>query len=424
MQKVITLDQRKALPNSSGVYLFRDGRRTVLYIGKATQLRSRVASYFTGNDSRGERIFNMVAQSKTISFIETDTVLEAVILEANLIRKLKPKYNVDLKDDKSFTYIGVTKEDFPRFEMVRERELETQNAKRKTQNAKKKNMEMRDYRRVYGPYTSKKQAETVLKILRRIFPFHSTKKQSEKGCLYSQIGLCPAPHEGRITKERYRKNIRNIEYVLRGQKKRLITTLEKEMNTLSQHGQYEEAAKKRDEVFALKHIRDIALLAEQNTKRRTQNTGRVECYDISHISGESPVASMIVFENGEPQPSEYRKFSIKYVKGIHDVGMMREVLARRLRRTEWPYPKTIVLDGGQGHVNMAEKLMTNLGVQGVAVLGVAKGPTRKKVDAFPSITFPPPEELIQDRELLESVREEAHRFAITYHRKKRSDAFL
>lgn len=426
-------NQVKKLPINSGVYIFRDSRKTVLYVGKATNLRSRVNSYFTGKDSRGERIFRMVEQIETIETIETDTVLEAVILEANLIKKYLPKYNIDRKDDKSFSYFAVTKEDFPRVVIVRETDLESGYRLQVTGDKGREKKHARRYARTYGPYTSKGHMETVLKILRKIFPFHSGGGQTEKGCLYRQIGLCSGPYDGGITKEEYRKNIRNIEYVLRGQKRRLLGTLEKEMQASAKREDFEWAQTLRDQVFALKHIRDIALLTRDlDPKSHSSNSfvpsskfqvPRIEAYDISNISGEYAVASMVVFMNGEPKRSEYRKFKIKSVKGTNDIAMMREVLARRLRHDEWKKPDMIVLDGGKGHLNMAEKLWGMLAVN-IPLLAIAKGPTRKKVDLYSSKKFPPHPDLLKNKLLLEHLREEAHRFAIGYHRNLRGRKFI
>ncbi len=403
----------KKLAQSPGVYIFRDAQKRVLYVGRATSLRSRVSSYFSGWDSRGERIFQMVDRAKRIETLETETVLESVILEANLIKKYQPKYNVDLKDDKSFSYFAMTKEEFPRILLIREKEL-----------VKKDPV----YSRTYGPYTNKRHMEVVLKILRRIFPFHSGSQKTEKGCLYRQIGMCPGPYDGGITKEVYRKNIRNIEYVLRGQKKRLLSTLEKEMQRAAKKEDFERAKKLKEQVFALRHIRDIALLTNEKepvTNVNVKDTGlcRVEAYDISNISGQHAVASMVVFENGEPNKNEYRKFKIQSVEGSHDVGMMREVLARRVRHVEWRYPDMIVLDGGKGHLNMAVSLWKALNVN-IPLAAVAKGPTRKKVDVYTDPEYVPNSGLLEDKLLLERIREEAHRFAITYHRKVRKKSFL
>ena len=588
----LTLQKKNAqslrtLPNRPGVYVFRDAEKRVLYVGRATSLRARVASYFSGRDSRGERIFQMVDRARYLETTETETVLESVILEANLIKKYRPKYNVDLKDDKSFSYFAVTKEKFPRVVIVRETEVffpplqrgggesasrrvkgetslfpplqrgggESANRRAKGETSffpplqrgggesasrrgsglglKIKNEELRrkegdsfvqpllsedghlplcrgrktsaslptspplpplrladstlplgqgkvmeKYRKVYGPYPSKRHMETVLKILRRIFPFHSAKAQSEKGCLYRQIGLCPGPYDGGIDKDAYRKNIRSIEYVLRGQKKRLLATLEKEMAQEAKRENFERAQVLRDQVFALRHIRDIALLTRnteyyaehgtRNTERRkgiedgmqntkdgtlygTRNAGldflgvprsaiqipcvlsddprsvirvpRIEAYDISNISGQHAVASMVVFENGEPKKSEYRKFKIQSVEGSNDVAMMREVLARRVRHAEWKIPHLIILDGGQGHLNMAVSLWKALNVH-IPLVAIAKGPTRKKVELHVDPQFAPDPKLLEDVRVLEHLREEAHRFAITYHRKVRGESFL
>lgn len=458
----------KKLPSTPGVYLFRSLEKTVLYVGRATSLRSRVASYFSGRDSRGERIFQMVALAQSIETIETETVLESVIFEANLIKKYRPKYNVDLKDDKSFSYFAVTKEEFPRILIVRETFLFSSPAKGRagrgftdhtpptrgliTSPWQGRKGERTEYSRVYGPYPSKQSMETVLKILRKIFPFHSASQKTEKGCLYRQIGLCPGPYDGGITKEEYRNNIRSIEYVLRGQKKRLLTTLEKEMHAEAKLENFEKAKILRGQLFAMRHIREIALLT--NNQQPTTYDGefgfeksrelcvvgrrslRIEAYDISNISGEYAVASMVVFENGEPTKrihpmdsswhaikSEYRKFKIKSVKGANDVAMMREVLARRVRHSDWPTPNLIILDGGKGHLNMAVSLWKALDIH-IPLAGVAKGPTRKKVDVYTDPEFAPDPTLLADPLLLERIREEAHRFAIAYHRKLRGRAFL
>lgn len=436
-KSILKPSKRAKVSQKPGVYLFRDGRKSVLYVGKATNLRSRVASYFTGKDSRGERIFQMVDRARWIETQETETVLEAVILEANLIKKYLPKYNVDLKDDKSFSYFAVTKDEFPRVVIVRETDISELRMKNGEWRMRGK-MRNAQYKKVYGPYTSKRHMETVLKILRKIFPFHSGSAQTEKGCLYRQIGLCPGPYDGGIMRDEYKKHIRNIEYVLRGQKKRLLSTLEKEMQAAAKAEDFERAKMLRDQVFALKHIHDIALLTRESESHMSHVTGhlsRVEAYDISNISGEHAVASMVVFQVSSPTKnsseriswqaakSEYRKFKIQSVKGSNDVAMMRETLARRVRHSEWTRPDMIVLDGGKGHLNMAEALWEALGTN-IPLLAVAKGPTRKKVDLYPSKKFPPRTDFLKDMLMLEALREEAHRFAIGYHRKLRGREFF
>lgn len=413
-------EKLKKLPTEPGVYLFRDKSGKILYIGKATNLRSRTQSYFRGADSRGARIASMVSQMAEIDFILTDSVLEALILESNLIKKHQPKYNIQEKDDKSFSYFAITQEKFPRVEIVRESDLNL--------NLRSKSY---DPKAVYGPYTSKKQMEIALKIIRRIFPFHSHKQWTEKGCLDFQIGLCPGPYAGAITPEAYRKNIQGIKMILRGRKKSLITVLEKEMKTAAQKQEFERATELRNKIFALKHIRDISLITQEmktdlmDTKNQTENI-RIEAYDISNLSGKEAVGSMVVFTSDQPNKSQYRKFKIKTVAGVDDVGMLAEVLRRRFKN-DWPQPELVLLDGGQGPVNMAEKMLRQELGLALVIAGVAKGPTRKKTELY----FPSGEEIssavqkiLADQKLIRQIMAEAHRFAIAYYRKLRRKNFI
>ena len=469
------------LPQNPGVYFFKGASGEILYIGKATNLRSRVSSYFRGdtntrinankriaNDAnakgtkspigdlvpfavpnvpgRSEWIGRMVVLVVDIDFQETDSVLEALILESNLIKKHQPKYNTDEKDDKSFSYFVITKEEFPRVIILRETDVDkiTNSKLQITNKSQIKNdkfpnrFKYKDVviRYVFGPYISKYQMQIALKIMRRIFPFHALKQKSEKGCLDYQLGMCPGPYDGAISKEDYKKNIRGIRMILEGKKKGLITTLEKEMKEAAKKHEFEKAADLRNKIFALQHIRDIALISKEfeDTKSSTfrdskvelSSAIRVEAYDISNISGDHAVGSMVVFIDGKPDKSQYRKFKIKTVEGSDDVGMMREVLLRRFKN-DWPMPDLILLDGGQGHVNMAEKLLyKELGLA-VPIVGVAKGPTRKITNYKLQITnkfsmSKLPNEmqnLLNDRNFIKHITDEAHRFAISYHRKLR-----
>ncbi|PID52106.1 MAG: hypothetical protein CR972_03720 [Candidatus Moraniibacteriota bacterium] len=405
------IEQKTAdFPRTPGVYVFRGARKTVLYVGKATSLRDRVRQYFSGHDTRGARIVQLVASATDVDVIETDTVVEALLLEAELIKKYQPPYNIDGKDDKSFSYFVMTKEQFPRVIMLRQTDLH----KGKYQDL------MYTRGKVFGPYTSREQMKIALKIIRKIFPFHDRSEKSEKGCLHYQIGLCPGPYDGAISEKAYKKNMRNISLFLSGRKKMLLKKLEKEMRMHARKEEFEEAEKVKRQIFALTHINDIALMKKENAFVRINNIGvRVEAYDISHIGGECMVASMVVFVDGVPDKSQYRKFKVQSVDGINDVGAMREVLARRMNHLDdWGMPQLIVLDGGKGHINMADDLWQKLDIK-IPVIAVAKGPTRKKVDIYKSAFFPVNHALIMDKELLESIREEAHRFAITYHKKLR-----
>lgn len=473
----------KKLPQAPGVYFFRGAGGEILYIGKATNLRSRVQSYFrdtntriNANDAnmrmvangnagesnsqmqkgsstpftgfvpgRSEWIGRMVSLVGDIDFQETDSVLEALILESNLIKKHQPKYNTDEKDDKSFAYFVVTKEEFPRVIILRKTDIDKYDSNlRINANQRIANKFIKDIviDKVYGPYVSKYQMQIALKIIRRIFPFHALKQKSEKGCLDYQIGMCPGPYDGAISKEDYKKNIRGIKMILEGKKKSLIKRLEIEMREAAKKHEFEKAADLRNKIFALQHIRDIALMTKEFEgdaqslalgfpKAKLLGFVRIEAYDISNISGQHAVGSMVVFVDGKPDKSQYRKFKIKTIEGSDDVGMMREVLLRRFKN-DWPMPELVLLDGGQGHVNMAEKLLyEELGLA-VPIVGVAKGVTRKnlKLQIANSKQYPnakiknESKSVLQNKLLLKQIMDEAHRFAISFHRKLRRKSYL
>jgi excinuclease ABC subunit C len=423
------------LPQNPGVYFFYGSKKELLYIGKATSLRSRVQSYFRSEHNRGPWIDQMISLVKDIKVQETDSVLEALILETNLIKKLQPKYNVMEKDDKSFAYFVITKEEFPRFIILRKTDLDRAAGKRVGLYDAKLPSRIKDVEvdKFYGPYLSKYQMEVAMKIIRRIFPFHALKQKSEKGCLDFQLGRCPGPYAGAISKQDYQKNIRGIKMILEGKKKNLVKTLEKEMKVLAKKHEFEKAADLRNKIFALEHIRDMALITrdfeslpspQPSPRGRGSNMEenfRIEAYDISNISGQNAVGSMVVFENGKPVKSQYRKFKIKSIEGSDDVGSMREVLSRRFKN-DWAMPDLILLDGGLGHLNMAIVLLREEMGLAVPIVGIAKGPTRKKLEIIISKNEKISDDIkkiLGNNNLVKSIMDEAHRFAITFHRKLR-----
>lgn len=395
------------IPSTPGVYTFFSKDNSILYIGKAACLKSRVKSYFRKNLAFERPIEFVMEKVKRIEIQKTSTVIEAFFLEQELIKKFKPKYNVIGKDDKSFSFLIVTKEDFPRFEIVRKTDLEK--------------ISKKTYSRIYGPFSSRYQLRIALRILQKIFPFHRHKEKSEKKCLDFQIGLCPGPYGGKITKQNYSDNIKSIEMFLKGKKKNLIKKLEKEMKIFSEKQNFEKATEKRNQLFALQHIQDIALInKEKKIISKDSKSYRIEGYDISNISGKFSVGSMVVFSGPlsdlQPEKSQYRKFKIKTVQKTDDVGSMREVLTRRFKN-DWPLPDLILLDGGKGHYNMAKKLLESLKLD-IPLLAVAKGPKRKKLDLHPknpALKIP--------LESITQIRDESHRFAINYHRKLRENNF-
>lgn len=422
--------QIKNLPHHPGVYVFRNKAGNILYIGKAASLKSRVRSYFITDANQrintNPRIINrpiemMIHEVSDIEIKETDSVLEALILESHLIKKHQPKYNVIGKDDKSFSYFAITKEEFPRVLIIRKTDL---NTKYPATAGPRQGGGHTPYTSLYGPYASKKQMEIALKIIRRIFPFHSLNQKTEKGCLDYQIGLCPGPYAEAISRQDYQKNIAGIKMILNGKMKRLVKNLEKEMKAFAAKHEFEKAVELRNKVFALKHIQDVALISKEEG---LQVTGfglqdlRIEAYDISNISGQYAVGSMIVFSGQEPDKSQYRKFRIKKFEGIDDIRAMKEILVRRFNNN-WPKPDLMILDGGIGHLNMARRLLKTMKIN-VPMIAVAKGTDRKKLEVVGKNYLEGKDllKIVENKLLIKKITDEAHRFAISYHRKLRKN---
>ncbi len=402
LKSVLKSNRHQSLPSSSGVYFFRGKNGKLLYIGKAINLKRRVSSYFQKKhfDRRIEELVNQIAK---IEHRATDSVIEALILEANLIKKYQPFYNVKLKDDKSFVHIAVSKEEFPRVFIMR---LNTKRLYNKI-----------EIKRFFGPYISAKTARSALKILRRIFPFRGLEKTKEAERFYQEIMAIPE------NKERYKETLKNLVLFLEGKKKRIINNLEKKMKDYSRQKNYEEAAKIRNQIFALRHLQDAALLKNSDWEETFENPEnrpkRIEAYDISNIFGESAAGSMVVFTDGKIDTDEYRRFRIKNIKNISDIAMLEEVLTRRFRHMEWKFPDLLIVDGGLGQLGVAKKVLKwyNLNIPLVAI---AKGPDRKGEKIFKSIGASLP-----DKKIIAALRDEAHRFAIGYHRKlKRKNIFI
>ncbi len=413
------------LPDEPGVYLMKDAAGEVIYVGKATSLKRRVTSYFQGDrtDDRGERIAQMVSGIRTIDYITKPTVIEALILEANLIKYYFPPYNVKDKDNKSFLYLVITKEDFPKPLLVRGTEIGDDASKK--------------YKAVFGPYTSPRSLRAALDLIRRAIPWSTCEspkadaKREPRACFYYHLHQCPGVCIGAVSKKDYGKIIRDLIKFFEGKKDNLLKQYKKEMAAASKAKRFEDAVELRDKIYFLEHIQDVAILKREDNdvdKIREGEApvnlyGRIEGYDISNISGTSSVASMVVFEDGAPAKAEYRKFRIKTVVGSNDVASMRETLMRRFRNP-WRKPDLLLIDGGAPQVNAAIQVVRHFGL-GIPVVGLAKGPDRKK------------DKLVCDnnnleickicerhKDLLVKVRDEAHRFAITYHRKLRRSSAL
>lgn len=409
--------QISKLPNSPGVYFFRDGKNKILYIGKATSLKSRVRSYFTKDigEKRSPLIAKMVEEAQSVTYEKTDSVLEALLLESALIKKHTPIYNSADKDQKSFNFVVITKEEFPRVLLKRERVLETMDE---------------DILYSFGPFPHGAELKEALKIVRKIFPYRDTcavpgnvatrasksfvpRSVRGVGCFNYQIGLCPGVCTGAISKKEYSKTISHIKTFFEGNKKKLVSDLEKEMKIFAKELDFERAKQIKTKIFALKHIQDMALI-KRDAVSVGEKTLRIEAYDIAHISGTNMVGVMTVVENGEVNKNAYRKFIIKGQSGADDTKALREVLERRLKHTEWNLPDIMVADGGVAQLNTVEKILkeNNLDIKVVAVTKDERHRAKEilnieKLD----------QKNIKNQILL--ANSEAHRFAINFHRLKR-----
>ncbi|MFA5062332.1 MAG: GIY-YIG nuclease family protein [Patescibacteria group bacterium] len=375
-------DQVKKLPLTPGVYIFIDKNNKPLYVGKATSLRRRVSQYFRPDTD--PRIGEMVSKAKKIRHHKVETVLDAIVLEANLIKKYWPKYNVKDKDNRSFIFLVIPKIDYPRPLIVRGRELE----KFPPSSAK-----------IFGPYQSQTIIKNALKIIRRVFPYGTCKPLSGRACFDYHIGLCPGACVGAISKEDYQKNIDNIILFLKGEKKRLLKKLAKENPSAA---------------AALKHIQDVTLISREDVGPVTFH--RIEGYDISHFAGKESYGSMVVLTNGQPDNSQYRLFKIRTVTN-NDLESLKEMVERRFKHPEWPRPDLILIDGGKPQVDFVAKVLDKNRIA-IPMLGISKFQNDKLI--FPVGTKPNFKELSEiNRRALLRTRDEAHRFAIKAHRRRR-----
>ncbi len=416
------------LPDSPGVYLYYDTGGKLLYIGKATSLKRRVGSYFT--KSHNSRIADLVANIARIDYVQTPTVIEALVLESNQIRKNQPPYNILSRDDKSFLYLCITNEDFPRPVLLRGLDLERIGIQPFTKvlspTTKKK------FLAVFGPYISSRSLRTALDLVRRSIPW-SVCESGKKACFDFQIGRCPGVCIGAISKKDYRKIVRQLIQFFEGKKTSIVKQMMKEMKRAALAKDFELAAGLRNKINALEHVNDVALITREDDWDVTKSVlGRVEAYDIANISGTSNVASMVVFENGQPMKSAYRKFKIKSFDGANDVAAMEETLRRRLRHTTpsdsplkrgrdiWELPDLMVIDGGEGQVNRVKSVIAELGFD-IPIIGIAKGFDRKQDRLVYDESNAELRRITESsKEILQRARDEAHRFAGAYHRVLRS----
>lgn len=372
------------VPDQPGVYFFLGPDREILYIGRATSLKRRTAQYFRRDLE--PRIAEMVARAESLRFEATDSLLQAIIMEANLIKKHWPKYNVKDRDDRSFIYVVIPKRPFPAPLLIRGQEL--------------RRFPAAGYR-IFGPYQSYRLLQTALRLLRRIFPYGTCQPHSGHPCFDYQIGLCPGACVDAISEKDYAANISDLCALLAGKRQLLLKRLAKA---------HPEKAR------ALAHLQEVALL-EKEEEVSLPRLGRLEGYDISHLAGKEPYGSMVVFEEGRPAKDQYRLFKIKGGVGGDDERSLAEMLERRFAHPEWAAPDLIMIDGGRPQIDFVGRLFGRLDIS-VPFLGISKyGGDRLVYPVGASRSFKALAENLKP--VLLRLRDEAHRFAISAGRRKR-----
>ncbi len=392
-------DKIVALPDTPGVYIFKDADGQIIYVGKAKSLKKRVQSYFSRFLASKTQV--MVSKIADIEYKVCQTESLALILEASLIHKCKPKYNVSLRDDKSFPLVKITNEDFPAVCVTRKR--------------------IADGAHYFGPYTSAGLLREALRIIRKYFPYRSCEKMPQEARMYQKIGLAPTTNEA--NKKEYAKTIENIGLILEGKTDTLIKKLTQEMNLKSKEQKFEEAAIIRDQIEALsvmaespvRFSRKDELGDLKNLLQLAKLPKRIEAFDISDISGKEAAGSMVSFYRGMPDKNNYRRFRIKTIQSIDDYKMLAEVINRRYSgslKEELALPDLILIDGGKSHLAVADKELEKLGLR-IPLASIAKDReniyTREKRDPIKLDTDTPALNLIR------RIRNEAHRFALAYH---------
>jgi excinuclease ABC subunit C len=423
---------RSKFPTTPGVYLFQDKAGRVIYIGKAKNLKARAASYFLKAAADEYRTRDLVNEIHDIDFLEADSEVDALLLEARLVKDIQPRFNKELRDDKTFPYLQITThEDFPRVEITRTP---------RTSGVK-----------LYGPFTSAGSLRGALQVLQRVFKFRTCSLDIDDGderwrwfrpCLLASINQCTAPCNLRVSKDEYRRDIKRLRMFLDGNRQSLVKEMQAEMELAAKELRFEKAARLRDEIRLLERIKERGDLEEnaqpevfyvdpkkglaglRKVLKLAKTPRTIEGVDIAHLGGNETVASLVQFIDGLPFKPGYRRFRIREVEGIDDFASIREVVARRFRgltNAGEMFPDILLIDGGKGQLNKGLEAFGALGIEPPTVISLAKKeelvyvagqdePLRLSRHAFAL-------------RLLQYVRDESHRFAQHYHhllRKKRT----
>jgi excinuclease ABC subunit C len=425
----------KELPKDPGVYFHKDAKGEIIYVGKAAVLRNRVRQYFQASRGRDPKTEALVSEIADVDWMTVDSELEALFLEAEMIRRYMPRYNILLRDDKALSYIRIDYDsDYPTVTTTR-RPLD-------------------DGARYFGPYTSTYAVRQSLKLLRRAFPFATRRIGGQKrATLHYHLGLDPGLEEGKTSLDDYRGNLRKLMAIIQGKRKTIERELERDMKRASKAKDFEAATKFRNQLFALRGLNQQVIFSDKEfldiSKDHALNElvnmlsieafpQRIEGYDISHMQGSDVVASMVVFTNGVSNKAEYRKFKTK-IDHNNDFYNMHETLTRRLsekNRKAWGLPDLVLIDGGKGQLDAAIRARDEQGCGKIPFIGLAKreeqivvrnlksnvtlntlsiqklGGFTTESEDFTLINLPRNTNLVK---LLQRIRDESHRFAVSYH---------
>lgn len=405
--------QLKELPREPGVYLYKDRKGNVIYIGKAAVLKNRVRQYFQKSRTRDAKTDALVAEIASLDWITVETELDALFLEAELVRRYMPRYNILLRDDKSTAYVRIDyKSPHPTVTITR-RPLD-------------------DDARYFGPYFNAYSVKKALAYLRKIYPYSThIGVKPRRACLQYHLGLCPGLEAGKTSLEDYRENLKKLMAYLKGDRKKLIKQAEREMKAFAKTKEFEAAAKAKRQLFALKGLTRQIVFSDREFMDLSKDQGlnelakllelneppkRIEGYDISHMSGTDTTASMVVFSNGLPNKAEYRKFKMR-LPGNDDFGHMREVITRRLSPDnvkKWGLPNLFLIDGGKGQLSSALEARDQAGFD-IPMIGLAKRQeeiVQYKDGQFSLLLLGQNTHVVK---LLQRIRDESHRFAVSYH---------
>jgi excinuclease ABC subunit C len=446
--KFISKEKISRLPKVPGVYCFKKGKE-ILYIGKAANLRERVKNHFQQPSYKDYLFLDKVEK---VGYIKTNSEIEALILEAELIKKIQPKFNVIWKDSKNYFFVAKTKEEFPRIFWCHQKKLDVRSLKLEVE--------------YVGPFVDGKALKETLKILRKVFPFRSCRVLSKRPCLWYHLGRCPAPcllnskwgpaegweGGGRVgvqipnsktfkekIKKECQRNAENVFKIIQGKKKEVLKELKREMKKAAKKEEFEEAAKIRDQILALEKVLEHSRILEKEIRvevpwkeieeklkknLKVDKVSRIEAFDVSQIHGNFAVGSMVTFINGVPEKNFYRRFKIKFTKKPSDVDMIREILERRFKHKEWGLPDLILIDGGRAQLNAAINSKFQIpNSKQIKVLALAKGERKLYIEGEKKPIFLKnlPREIFN---LILNLDNEAHRFAISYHKKLREKGLI